>query len=157
MKDEFVSESGGLRTETWRAIHCRFTSETSVAHHRLRVIQNGAHMNAELEPCAREALLGKLERALIDDYLDARGYDPVKLAGLPELERETSGGGFCLRVRETGGSRSAIALPRRNARRPSGDPKRQALTKIRAGCRGRDQMAMNSIQCVRCSARASGR
>jgi len=87
MKDEFATESGGLRTETWRAIHCRFTSETSVAHHRLRVIQNGAHMNAELEPCAREALLGKLERALIDDYLDARGYDPVKLAGLPELER----------------------------------------------------------------------
>jgi hypothetical protein len=44
-------------------------------------------MNAELEPRAREALLGRLERALIDDYLAARGCDPVALANLPELER----------------------------------------------------------------------
>ena len=34
-------------------------------HNRLRVIQNGAHMNAKLEPRAPEALLGKLERAII--------------------------------------------------------------------------------------------
>ena len=38
-------------------------------HNRLRVIQNGAHMNAKLEPRAPEGLLGKLERALINDYL----------------------------------------------------------------------------------------
>jgi|KBSMisStandDraft_5_1062788.scaffolds.fasta_scaffold1224871_2 hypothetical protein len=44
-------------------------------------------MNAELEPRAPEALLGRLERALIDDYLGARGYDPVTLASLPEQER----------------------------------------------------------------------
>ena len=44
-------------------------------------------MNAKLEPRAPEGLLGKLERALINDYLRARGYDPVKLADLPELER----------------------------------------------------------------------
>jgi len=44
-------------------------------------------MNAELEPSAPGALLGKLERALINDYLGARGYDPVTLADLPELER----------------------------------------------------------------------
>jgi len=36
-----------------------------------------------------EALLGKLERALIHDYLGARGYSPVKLAELPEPERAT--------------------------------------------------------------------
>jgi len=44
-------------------------------------------MNAELEPRAPEALLGNLERALIDGYLGARGYHPVKLADLPELQR----------------------------------------------------------------------
>ena len=44
-------------------------------------------MNAELGTSAAEALLGKLERALIDDYLGAGGHDPVTLANLPELER----------------------------------------------------------------------
>jgi len=41
-------------------------------------------MNAEP---AREALLGKLERALIDEYLGGRGYDSTTLAALPEVER----------------------------------------------------------------------
>ena len=45
-------------------------------------------MNAELEPRAPGALLGKLERALIDEYLGDRGYDPIRLAALPEGERE---------------------------------------------------------------------
>lgn len=32
--------------------------------------------------------LGQLERALIDEFVRARGYDPLKLADLPEEERE---------------------------------------------------------------------
>jgi hypothetical protein len=30
-----------------------------------------------------------LERALIDEFVRARGYDPRNLSGLPEHERET--------------------------------------------------------------------
>jgi choline kinase len=36
-----------------------------------------------------EAPLGQLERALIEEFLQVRGYNPVKLAELPEAERET--------------------------------------------------------------------
>jgi len=39
-------------------------------------------------PIAPEAPLSQLERALIDDYVRARGYDPLKLADLPEAERD---------------------------------------------------------------------
>ena len=35
-----------------------------------------------------EPPLGQLERALIDEFVRARGYDPLKLADLPEEERE---------------------------------------------------------------------
>jgi len=45
-------------------------------------------MDAELDPRTAEALLGKLERVLIGEYLDGRGYDPVRLAALPEIARE---------------------------------------------------------------------
>jgi hypothetical protein len=44
-------------------------------------------MDAEFDPHAGEALLGRLERALIEEYLDVRGYDPVSLAALPQIER----------------------------------------------------------------------
>jgi hypothetical protein len=37
---------------------------------------------------AVEAPLGQLERALIDEFLRTRGYDPHKLTELPEQERE---------------------------------------------------------------------
>ena len=37
---------------------------------------------------ASEAPLGQLERALIDEFVRAQGHDPLKLADLPELERE---------------------------------------------------------------------
>ena len=33
--------------------------------------------------------LGQLERALIDEFVRAQGYDPAHLAGLPEAVRET--------------------------------------------------------------------
>ena len=36
-----------------------------------------------------EAPLAQLERALIDAFVRSRGYDPSRLADLPELERET--------------------------------------------------------------------
>jgi len=45
-------------------------------------------MNTDPAPPAAEALLGKLERALINEYLGGLGYDPVRLAALPEVERE---------------------------------------------------------------------
>ena len=35
-----------------------------------------------------EAPLGQLERALIDEFVRARGYDPHKLADLPEELRD---------------------------------------------------------------------
>jgi hypothetical protein len=35
------------------------------------------------------APLGQLELALIDQFVRARGYDPLKLDELPEHERET--------------------------------------------------------------------
>jgi hypothetical protein len=35
-----------------------------------------------------EAPLGQLERSLIDEFVRAQGYDPNKLADLPEHERE---------------------------------------------------------------------
>lgn len=35
-----------------------------------------------------EAPLGQLERALIDEFLRVRGYDPDRLSDLPEPERE---------------------------------------------------------------------
>ena len=35
-----------------------------------------------------QAPLGQLERALIDEYVRARGYDPLSLAELPEQQRE---------------------------------------------------------------------
>lgn len=37
---------------------------------------------------AVDAPLGRLERALIDEFVRARGYDPLELADLPEGERE---------------------------------------------------------------------
>ena len=47
-------------------------------------------MNAERpEKPAPLAPLGQLERALIDEFVRARGYDPHNLADLPEQERET--------------------------------------------------------------------
>lgn len=36
-----------------------------------------------------QAPLGQLERALIDEFVRARGYDPAHLANVPEEERET--------------------------------------------------------------------
>jgi hypothetical protein len=35
-----------------------------------------------------EAPLGELERALIDEFVRAQGYDPLKLSDLPEEERK---------------------------------------------------------------------
>jgi hypothetical protein len=35
-----------------------------------------------------EAPLARLERALIEDFLRARGHDPNKLADLPDAERD---------------------------------------------------------------------
>ena len=35
-----------------------------------------------------QAPLSQLERAFIDEFVRARGYDPLKLAELPERERE---------------------------------------------------------------------
>ncbi len=35
------------------------------------------------------APLGELERAIIDQFVRARGYDPLTLHALPEDERET--------------------------------------------------------------------
>ena len=47
-------------------------------------------MNAErLGISPRQPPLGQLERALIDEFMRARGYDPLKLADLPEEERQT--------------------------------------------------------------------
>jgi hypothetical protein len=37
---------------------------------------------------AVDAPFGRLERALIDEFVRARGYDPRDLSGLPEHERE---------------------------------------------------------------------
>jgi hypothetical protein len=34
-----------------------------------------------------EATLGQLERALIEEFVRARGYDPLRLADLPEHDR----------------------------------------------------------------------
>ena len=46
-------------------------------------------MSAErAEASAVQAPLGELERALIEEFLRARGYDPLKLADLPERERD---------------------------------------------------------------------
>jgi hypothetical protein len=42
----------------------------------------------EAETRPLEAPLGQLERALIDQFVRARGYDPNNLADLPEDERE---------------------------------------------------------------------
>ena len=41
---------------------------------------------SEISPV--EAPLGQLERALIDEFVRARGYDPLRLADLPGEERE---------------------------------------------------------------------
>ena len=35
-----------------------------------------------------EAPLGRLERALIDEFIRARGYDPLTLSNLPDQERQ---------------------------------------------------------------------
>jgi hypothetical protein len=40
------------------------------------------------ESATRPAPLAQLEQALIDEFVRARGYDPLKLAALPEQERE---------------------------------------------------------------------
>ena len=40
------------------------------------------------DPTAFDAPFGRLERALIDMFLHARGFDAQKLAELPEQERE---------------------------------------------------------------------
>jgi hypothetical protein len=46
-------------------------------------------MSAEIfHPPAVDAPLGRLERALIDEFVRARGYDPRNLSGLSEHERE---------------------------------------------------------------------
>jgi hypothetical protein len=46
-------------------------------------------MSAErADTSALQPPLGQLERALIDEFVRARGYDPLKLADLPEQERE---------------------------------------------------------------------
>jgi hypothetical protein len=46
-------------------------------------------MSDEADTHPLETPLGQLERALIDQFVRARGYDPNKLADLPEHERET--------------------------------------------------------------------
>jgi len=51
-------------------------------------LQLGSHMSAERSDYpAREAPLGQLERAFIDEFVRARGYDPLTLSELPEQER----------------------------------------------------------------------
>ena len=40
------------------------------------------------DPPAMQPPHGQLERALIDEFVRQRGYDPQGLAGLPEQERE---------------------------------------------------------------------
>jgi hypothetical protein len=47
-------------------------------------------MNTKDQPetSTLQAPLSQLERALIDAFVRARGYDPLKLAELPERERE---------------------------------------------------------------------
>lgn len=55
---------------------------------RLQPIGIGTDMNAESQRRPLEPPLGQLERALIDEFVRARGYDPLTLAGLPEGERE---------------------------------------------------------------------
>ncbi len=46
-------------------------------------------MSAErFETSPVEAPLGQLERALIDEFVRARGYDSLKLADLPEEQRK---------------------------------------------------------------------
>ena len=44
-------------------------------------------MDPAFDPTAREAPLDQLERALINEDPGVRGYDSVKLATLPEVER----------------------------------------------------------------------
>lgn len=47
-------------------------------------------MSAErAERSPLQAPLGQLERALIDEFVRGRGYDPLRLSELPERERET--------------------------------------------------------------------
>ena len=46
-------------------------------------------MSTKAKTHSLEAPLGQLERSLIDEFIQARGYDPTALAGLPEHERET--------------------------------------------------------------------
>lgn len=43
---------------------------------------------ARREERPMQAPFGDLERALIDEYLRARGYDPLELDALPREERE---------------------------------------------------------------------
>lgn len=45
-------------------------------------------MSDETATSPRTPPLGQLERSLIDEFVRARGYDPDKLADLPEHERE---------------------------------------------------------------------
>jgi hypothetical protein len=45
-------------------------------------------MSAEPETPHLEPPLGKLERALIDEYLRRQGHDTVSVADLPEAERQ---------------------------------------------------------------------
>ena len=40
------------------------------------------------DPPTMQPPLGQLERALIDEFVRQRGYDPQGLSGLPERERE---------------------------------------------------------------------
>lgn len=46
-------------------------------------------MKAESEIRPPEPPLGRLEQALIDEFVRARGHDPLKLAGLPEDQRKS--------------------------------------------------------------------
>jgi hypothetical protein len=45
-------------------------------------------MDTDAERRHLEAPLGQLERALIDEFVRARGHDPAQLAALPDEERE---------------------------------------------------------------------
>jgi hypothetical protein len=45
-------------------------------------------MPAERPEKPLESPFGQLERALIDEYVRARGYDPHRLADVPQAERD---------------------------------------------------------------------
>jgi hypothetical protein len=54
-----------------------------------RLLRQGTIVAARNSMSPLEATLGQLERALIEEFVRARGYDPLRLADLPEHDRLT--------------------------------------------------------------------